>query len=87
MSKRDLGSSMDSDRDVIVADVGEGSRVECGLGEGPGSCGCRRGTSGRVWTRGKAQDFLLAPTMGQPGMSSLLSACDDPDAVEHVSQS
>ena len=46
-------------------DVGERPRVECELGEGPYSCGCQRGTSSRVWTRGKARDFLLGPAMVQ----------------------
>ena len=44
---------------------GEGPRFEGGLGEGLDSCGCRRGTSDRVWTLGKAWGFLLGPLMVQ----------------------
>ena len=31
MSERDFESSVESERDLTVADVGEGPRVECGL--------------------------------------------------------
>ena len=48
-------------RDLAVVDVREGSRVEYRLREGPSSCGCQRGTSGQVWTRGKARGFSLDP--------------------------
>jgi len=35
MSKRDLRSSVNLERDLIVADVREGRRVECGVGATP----------------------------------------------------
>jgi len=48
-----------SERGLAIADVREGPRV----GEGPGSCKCQRGTSGKC--RGKVRGFLLGPAIVQ----------------------
>ena len=61
MSESALGSSVDSERDLTIADVREGSQVECRLGEDPDSYGCRRGTSGRGGLGAKPEAFSLDP--------------------------
>jgi len=48
-------------RDLKVVDVREGSW----FGEGLDIWECWKGTSGRVWTRGKVWGFLLGPAMVQ----------------------
>jgi len=54
-----------SERNLAVADVGEGRRVKCELEKGPDSHECQRRTPGRAWTPGKTRGFLLRPAMGQ----------------------
>jgi len=66
MLERDLGSSMDSERDLAVVDVREGPRVKCEHGQ-----------------RLRLSSWIPnEPT----GMLSLLSACDTPDTVGHMSR-